>query len=143
MKTTTINKICLLAIALVLLSVSGLLAQDMFDARIDYAAGNGPYSVYAADLDGVDTLHRVPSNFSNDRLEHGNASPPNGMCDDSVYYTRRNECCRVDRFHAIYCIVWRSHSDSGLYCLKYGRRSDGMVSVVLSCRKNSCALVQF
>jgi hypothetical protein len=53
--------------------------------------------------------------------------------------TSRDECCRVVRFHAIYCVVRGSHSNPCLYCLEYGHGSGGMVSVILSRGKNSCA----
>ena len=52
MKTTTINMICLLVMALILFSVNNLFAQDMFDTKVDYAVGYGPNSVFSTDFNG-------------------------------------------------------------------------------------------
>ena len=62
MKTTLLNRVCLCAVVLILFSVSSLVAQDMFDTRIDYPAGGDPISVFSIDFNGAGSNDLVIAN---------------------------------------------------------------------------------
>ena len=66
MKRITLNRIYLLAIALVLLASSGPFAQDMFDTRTDYATGDGPSSVFSVDFNSDGHTDLVTANYGSD-----------------------------------------------------------------------------
>jgi len=68
MKFSTIIKIYLLAMSLILFPVNEIFAQDMFYTRVDYAVGQRPRSVFSIDFNSDGNNDLATANFSSDNV---------------------------------------------------------------------------
>ncbi len=121
MKSVLINKIYLVTVAIILLSVNSLFAQSLFAPAVDYTSGNGPVSVFSIDFnsDGYNDL--VSANFYSDNVSIllGNGD---GTFQPAVNYTVG------DRSISVFSLDFNGDSNNDLAVANY---YDNNVSILL------------
>ncbi|MEA3297789.1 MAG: VCBS repeat-containing protein, partial [candidate division Zixibacteria bacterium] len=68
MNSSSLFKCCMMAALLVTLSTISAFSQDLFAPPVDYAAGDGPTSVFSVDFNGDGNNDLATANFYDDNV---------------------------------------------------------------------------